>query len=161
MGNPDLPHSYSFTPDVAAGLVSLGTRPGTTGQVWHLPVAQARSTPQIIDRVYGLAGHRPRILSAGRATLRLLGLVKPAMREYQHTLYQFTDRWVVDDGKLRAAFADHSTPLDTCTCRHPPVVPGRRDAQPAATDARRAAGTAIAESPLPHSPPFQPRKDPP
>jgi hypothetical protein len=41
-----------------------------------------------------------------------LGLVKPEMREYLHTLYQFTDPWVVDDSKFRAAFGDLSTPLD-------------------------------------------------
>lgn len=34
------------------------------------------------------------------------------MREYLRTLYQFTDRWVVDDGKFRAAFGDIATPLD-------------------------------------------------
>jgi len=44
--------------------------------------------------------------------LRLLGLVKPAMREYRHTLYKFTDRWVVDDGTYRDRFGDHATPLD-------------------------------------------------
>ena len=111
-GNPDQPHSYSYTPDVAAALVTLGTQPGATGTVWHLPVAETRSTREIIDHVYRLAGHRPRSLAAGRTTLRLLGLIKPAMREYLHTLYQFTDRWVVDDTKFRTAFGDHSTPLD-------------------------------------------------
>ena len=80
--------------------------------MWHLPVAETRTTRQIIDHVYGLAGHRPRSFAAGRTTLRLLGLVKPAMREYLHTLYQFTDRWVVDDSKFRTAFGDHATPLD-------------------------------------------------
>jgi hypothetical protein len=34
------------------------------------------------------------------------------MREYLHTLYQFTDPWVVDDTKFRAAFGDLTTPLD-------------------------------------------------
>ena len=52
------------------------------------------------------------MLAAGRTTLRLVGLVKPAMREYLHTLYQFTDPWVVDDSKFRAAFGDLATPLD-------------------------------------------------
>ncbi|WP_432833125.1 NAD-dependent epimerase/dehydratase family protein [Dactylosporangium sp. CA-092794] len=112
MGDPDQPHSYSYTPDVAAALVALGTRPGATGAVWHLPVAETRTTRQIIDHVYARAGHRPRTLAAGRTTLRLLGLVRPEMREYLHTLYQFTGRWVVDDGKFRAAFGDLSTPLD-------------------------------------------------
>jgi len=34
------------------------------------------------------------------------------MREYLHTLYQFTDRWVVDDNLFRTAFGDHATNLD-------------------------------------------------
>jgi nucleoside-diphosphate-sugar epimerase len=38
MGDPDSLHSYSYTPDVAAALITLGTRPGGTGSVWHLPV---------------------------------------------------------------------------------------------------------------------------
>ena len=112
IGDPDQPHSFSYTPDVAAGLITLGTAPESVGQTWHLPVAETRTTRQIIDQVYRLAGHRPRIQAAGRTTLRLLGLVKPEMREYLHTLYQFTDPWVLDDGKFRAAFGDTCTPLD-------------------------------------------------
>ena len=42
----------------------------------------------------------------------MFGLVKPAMREYLHTLYQFTDPWVVDDSMFRASFGVNSTPLD-------------------------------------------------
>ena len=52
--------------------------PRPSGQTWHLPVAETRTTRQVIDQVYRLAGHRPRIQAAGRTTLRLLGLVKPA-----------------------------------------------------------------------------------
>lgn len=112
MGNPDLEHSYSYAPDVAAALVVLGTQAGATGRVWHLPVAAARTTRDIVRQAYALAGHRPRILAAGRTTLRLLGVVSPAMREYLHTLYQFSERWVVDDTAFRAAFGDLATPLD-------------------------------------------------
>ncbi len=112
MGDPDQPHSYSYTPDVAVALVTLATRAGATGEVWHLPVAETRTTTQIIEQVYRLAGQRPRSFAAGRMTLRLLGLVKPPMREYLHTLYQFTDRWVVDDTKFRTAYGDLATPLD-------------------------------------------------
>jgi nucleoside-diphosphate-sugar epimerase len=112
MGDPDQPHSYSYSPDVAAGLVTLGTEVAATGRIWHLPVAEPRTTRQIVDRVYALAGRRPRLFAAGASTLRLIGLVKPAMREYLHTLYQFTDRWVVDDSAFRAAFGTAATPLD-------------------------------------------------
>ena len=67
----------------------------------------------VVEHVYGLAGHRPRVLAAGRTTLRLIGLVKPEMREYLHTLYQFTDPWIVDDSKFRGAFGATATPART------------------------------------------------
>jgi hypothetical protein len=34
------------------------------------------------------------------------------MREYRHTVYQFTDRWVVDDARFRTAFGVQPTPLE-------------------------------------------------
>jgi nucleoside-diphosphate-sugar epimerase len=111
MGDPDQLHSYSYTPDVASALVTLGSAAEAAGEIWHLPVATPRTTRQIIELVYDRADRRPRTLAAGPTTLRLLGLVKPAMREYLHTLYQFTERWVVDDSKFRAAFGDLPTPL--------------------------------------------------
>ena len=43
---------------------------------------------------------------------RLIGVVNPAMREYLHTLYQFSERWVVDDTAFRTAFGTLATPLD-------------------------------------------------
>jgi nucleoside-diphosphate-sugar epimerase len=131
MGNPDLEHSYSYAPDVASALVTLGTQPGATGRVWHLPVAEARTTRAIVNQVYALAGRPPRILAAGRTTLRLLGVVKPAMREYLHTLYQFSERWVVDDTAFRAAFGLLATPLDDALTA---TTTWYRDERPATRD---------------------------
>jgi nucleoside-diphosphate-sugar epimerase len=59
-GRPDQPHSYSYTPDVAAGytpdvaagLATLGTHEDAVGQIWHLPVAETRTTRQVVERVY-------------------------------------------------------------------------------------------------------------
>jgi nucleoside-diphosphate-sugar epimerase len=92
-------------------LVNLAAADDVTGQIWHLPVAPAQTTEQLIDHVYTLTGHRARTLAAGRLTLGAFGLIKPIMREYQHTLYQFTDRWVVDDSLYRARFGEHATPV--------------------------------------------------
>src|SRR3954468_1605502 len=48
MGDPDQPHTYSYTPDVAAGLIALGAaRPDATGQVWHLPVGESWTTREV------------------------------------------------------------------------------------------------------------------
>jgi nucleoside-diphosphate-sugar epimerase len=51
-------------------------------------------------------------VAAGPWTLRGLGLVQPEMREYLHTLYQFSEPWVVDTDKFRATYGNHATPLD-------------------------------------------------
>jgi len=128
MGHPDLEHSYSYASDVAAALVTLGTAAGATGRVWHLPVAAARTTRDIVGQVYALAGRRPRMLAAGRTTLRLIGVVNPAMREYLHTLYQFSERWVVDDTAFRTAFGALATPLDDALAA---TAAWYRDAKPA------------------------------
>ncbi|HEY6532742.1 MAG TPA: NAD-dependent epimerase/dehydratase family protein [Acidimicrobiales bacterium] len=112
MGDPDRLHTYSFTPDVAGGLITLGTDPRAVGSVWHLPVGETRTTREIVEQVYALAGTRPRMFAAGRTVLRLYGLLRPGMREYLHTLYQFTDDWQVSDARFRATFGDRSTPLD-------------------------------------------------
>jgi nucleoside-diphosphate-sugar epimerase len=97
MGNPDQLHSYSYTPDVAAGLAILATAAGTTGQIWHLPVPETRTTRQLIEAVYQLAGHQPRLVAAGRTALMAIGITAP---------------WVVDDSLFRASFGDHSTPIE-------------------------------------------------
>jgi nucleoside-diphosphate-sugar epimerase len=99
-------------PDVAEALAILGTRPDTTGRIWHLPVAPARTTREVVEIAYRAAGRRCRLVAVGRTALTLAGLVRPALREYGHTLYQFTERWVVDDSRFRAAFGVGATPLD-------------------------------------------------
>lgn len=113
MGDPDQPHSFSYAPDVAAGLAVLGSTPEVTGRIWHRPVLETRTVRQIVEQVFALVGRRPRIRAAGPRTLRVAGLFAPELREYLHTLYQFTDPWVVDDGRFRTAFGDLATPLDT------------------------------------------------
>ena len=112
MGRPSRLHSYSYTPDVAAALAVLGTHPDAVGRIWHLPVAPARTTREIVDHIYTLAGHRPRLFAAGRLALTLAGLTNPVLREYKHTLYQFSDRWVVDDTAFRSTFGLGAAPLD-------------------------------------------------
>ena len=113
MGDPDRLHSYSYTPDVAAGLVTLGTDPsGRRGRSGTSPSPRRGRPARSSSRSTPSPATKPRCFAAGRTTLRLFGLVKPAMREYLHTLYQFTDDWVVSDARFRATFGDRSTPLD-------------------------------------------------
>jgi nucleoside-diphosphate-sugar epimerase len=113
MGNPNQLHSYSYAPDVAKGLIALGAAQAPSGEIWHLPIAETLTTRQFVDAIYAAARHPTRLTAAGRTALALIGLVKPELKELRHTLYQFTEPWVVDDTKFRTTFGDLSTPLTT------------------------------------------------
>jgi nucleoside-diphosphate-sugar epimerase len=112
MGDPHLEHSYSYTPDVAAALATLGSDAAAPGRIWHLPVTEPMTIRAMVERIYAAAGRPPRLYAAGRTALTLVGLVRPDVREYLHTLSQFTERWVVDDGAFRRTFGPQLTPLD-------------------------------------------------
>ena len=43
IGNPDLAHTYSYVPDIAAGLATRGADERAVGQVWHLPGPETAS----------------------------------------------------------------------------------------------------------------------
>src|ERR1700719_2610367 len=56
IGNPDLPHTYSYVPDIAAGLATLGTDPRAVGGVWHLPGPETVTTRGLVDIVAAQIG---------------------------------------------------------------------------------------------------------
>ena len=51
LGNPDLAQTYSYVPDIAAGLATLGTDCRAAGGVWHLPGPETITTREIIALV--------------------------------------------------------------------------------------------------------------
>jgi nucleoside-diphosphate-sugar epimerase len=55
LGNPDLLHTYSYVPDVAAGLATIGTDERAIGQVWHLPGPETVTTRVLLELVAGEA----------------------------------------------------------------------------------------------------------
>ena len=61
MGNPDQPHSYSYIPDIAMGLVTLADHDEADGAAWHLPNAPSITTREFIDKIYAAAGNEPQI----------------------------------------------------------------------------------------------------
>ncbi|MGH3430669.1 MAG: NAD-dependent epimerase/dehydratase family protein, partial [Mycobacteriales bacterium] len=51
LGDPELLHTYSYVPDIATGLATLGTDERAVGQVWHLPGPETVTTREILDLV--------------------------------------------------------------------------------------------------------------
>ncbi len=112
LGDCDLPHSFSYVPDVVSGLAVLGANERSLGQVWHLPVAKAESPRQMMAR-FGLAAQRTlQVSPVPVLMLRAMGLFSPIIRELIELTYQWQSPWVVDDSKFRAAFGLEATPLD-------------------------------------------------
>jgi nucleoside-diphosphate-sugar epimerase len=111
IGNPDLPHTYSYVPDIAAGLATLGTDPRAVGQVWHLPGPQTVTTRALLDLVAVQVGHPVAVRSVPKLALRALGLVNPMLRGLAETAYQFDQPFVLETSKYEAAFGPAGTPL--------------------------------------------------
>jgi nucleoside-diphosphate-sugar epimerase len=111
IGNPDLPHTYSYVPDIVAGLATLGSDPRAEGQVWHLPGPQTVSTRALLDLVAAQTGHPVAIRTMNKFALHGLGLISPALRQQAETYYQFDDPFILDTTKYETAFGAVGTPL--------------------------------------------------
>jgi nucleoside-diphosphate-sugar epimerase len=113
IGDPDLPHTYSYVPDIAAGMAVLGTDPRAEGEVWHLPGPQTVTTRALLDVVAAQVGHPVEIRNMPKPVLRVLGLVSPLVRGLAEMQYQFEQPFILDTGKYEAVFGASGTPLDT------------------------------------------------
>jgi nucleoside-diphosphate-sugar epimerase len=111
IGNTDLPHTYSYVPDIAAGLATLGTDARAMGQVWHLPGPLTVTTRAFLDLMAGQIGHPVAIRSVPKLALRALGLVNPMLRELAEVSYQFEQPFVLDTSKYESVFGAAGTPL--------------------------------------------------
>ena len=111
IGDPDQPHTYSYIPDIAEGLIILGERDEADGDVWHLPNATTLTTRQFIEQAQLAAGTQPGIQVMSPFMVSLVGMINGTVRELREMLYEFEEPFVVDSRKFQTAFGDHSTPL--------------------------------------------------
>jgi nucleoside-diphosphate-sugar epimerase len=113
LGDPGLPHTYSYVPDVAAGLATLGTDERAIGQVWHLPGPETVTTRQILDLIAAAAGHPVGIRSLPRLAVRALGVINPMMRALAEMAYEFDEPFILDTTKYQTTFGAAGTRLAT------------------------------------------------
>jgi nucleoside-diphosphate-sugar epimerase len=113
IGNPDLPHTYSYVPDIAAGLATLGTDERAIGGIWHLPGPETVTTRQLLDILAGDVGHPVGVRNLPKLAVRALGMFNPLLRELIEMSYEFDEPFVLDTTKYQATFQPAPTPLAT------------------------------------------------
>jgi nucleoside-diphosphate-sugar epimerase len=100
IGPIDVPHEFIYLPDVGPVVETLTRKPEAYGRWWHLAGAGTLTQREVAMQAYALAGLEPKLMVAGKAMLRVLGLFNPLMRELVEMNYLMTDPLVLDDSAL-------------------------------------------------------------
>ncbi len=111
LGSLDAPHHFSYMPDVARTLVTIGTDERAWGQAWHVPNAPAVSQRETIQALAAAAGTTVGVGAVPWIAVRVLGLFVAMMRELQETRYQFDRPWIADSTLTEQTFGLRATPL--------------------------------------------------
>jgi nucleoside-diphosphate-sugar epimerase len=111
IGDPTRAHTYSYVPDIATGLATLGTDERSVGQVWHLPGPGTVTTRALLDIVASHIDRPVRIRNLPKLALRVLGVVNPLMRELAEMSYEFEQDFVLDTSKYVSVFGAAGTTL--------------------------------------------------
>ena len=113
IGDPDAPHSWSYIPDVAATLVTLGTDPRAEGRAWHVPTTPARSQRQALADLARAMGVEPGGVSGVPwPLLRAVGVAVPVVRELVDIRHQWDAPFVLDSAETTEVFGLTPTPWD-------------------------------------------------
>ncbi len=119
LGNPDVPHTWTYTEDMAATLVALGSDERAWGRAWHVPSALTCSQREAFTRIAAYAGApAPRVSSLPPALLRALGLVMPLMRELPDVAYQVEREFVMDSSAAQTELGLVPTPAEDVLRAH-------------------------------------------
>lgn len=111
VGDPDVPHTFTFIDDFARGLVTLSERPEAIGEVWHVPSAATVTARRFVEMVFAEAGRgSSRLQVPPPAVLAVLALFDPTLRALREQRYQTERPFVVDHGKFERAFGARPTP---------------------------------------------------
>lgn len=115
LGNPDLAHTFTFTPDAGRALALLGQSPAAFGQSWHLPTAQTLDGAAVTGRslartLCAIAGQPARLQVAPPWLLHAMGWFVPVLRENREMMYQYQQDYRFHSGKMEQAFGLQPTP---------------------------------------------------
>jgi len=113
IGNPDVAHSWTYLPDLAATLVTLAADERAWGRPWHVPTNAPLTQRQAVAALARAASiDRVKVKALPGMLLTAVGVVSPALRELREVAYQFEQPFVLDSTVATATFGLTPTPYD-------------------------------------------------
>jgi nucleoside-diphosphate-sugar epimerase len=111
-GNPDLPHTFTYTGDMARTLVALAGDERAYGKAWHVPSPAPVTVRQVAERYSALTGTRPlKLHKLPRFVMHTAGLAVPLAREVAEMDYQWYRPFVLDSTLTQNTFGLTPTEL--------------------------------------------------
>ncbi|MFZ0160396.1 MAG: NAD-dependent epimerase/dehydratase family protein [Kineosporiaceae bacterium] len=111
LGRPDVPHTFTYTRDVARLMVSVATDERAWGRPWHVPSNEPHTSREVVTAMCDLAGRRPvPVRRLPDLLIRLGGLAVPLLRELADVRYQHDLPFVMDSSAALATFGLEPTP---------------------------------------------------
>lgn len=112
IASADLPHSFTYVPDLAAAMITAAASAPLWNSVLHAPTAPAVSQRTMIEAFSTAAGlPAPKVTAIPASVMKVLSVVPGAARELADTLYQFRLPFVLDSDRSAQALGLHPTPL--------------------------------------------------
>ena len=112
VGDPDQPHSFTYVPDIARALVSVGEADDAMGQAWNVPNAPDKTVREVLQMFADAYGQPLKIQSMPKPLMTVLGLFDGNVRELKEMLYQWEEPFHVDASKFAARFWSDATPWE-------------------------------------------------
>ncbi|MEV3984736.1 NAD-dependent epimerase/dehydratase family protein [Nonomuraea sp. NPDC049758] len=109
----DVPHSWTYLPDVADALITAGADERAWGRPWHVPTNDPMTFREVGARMAALLDlPAPTMTTLPWPLLRVSGLFSPMIGELRHVRYQFTAPYVLDSSAFQQVFGVAPTPVE-------------------------------------------------
>lgn len=100
----DQPRSFSYLPDLARALVTLGASDTADGRAWIIPSAPPLTLRAVLELVERELGHPVKLAVTSKLAMRLASLRIRQAGELPDIWYQFSAPFVADGTGFEAAF---------------------------------------------------------
>lgn len=113
LGNPDVPHSWTYVGDVSRLLVTVADDERAWGRPWHVPSPAPCTQREAVNDIARVAGVPPvKVGAIPGPVLWSAGLVSPLMRELREVAYQTRRPFVLDSTAAEKEFDLEPTPWE-------------------------------------------------